>query len=124
MSENARMNNGSSDPPASMTVIVGIIGAILLLAVILVTQVLFFNVQRIEDENKLYAARPAELADLQARELAQINTYRYVDREKGVVAIPIDRAIELYADEMKSPPAPTTIPATESFPSDSREPAP
>lgn len=86
---------------------------VLTLAVALLAQVLFYNAQRIEDQTKLYAGKPQELADLQAKQLAQINVYRYVDRQKDIVAIPIDRAIELYAAEMKSAPTSSTIPSTD-----------
>jgi hypothetical protein len=105
--------SASGDPPASLTAIAGIVGGILVLAVILFAQVLFYNVQRIEDDTKRYAGKPQELADLEARQLAQINAYRYVDQTHGVVAIPIDRAMELYATAMQSPPPPTTIPSTD-----------
>lgn len=101
------------DPPAATTILVGIIGGILLLAVVLVAQVLFYNVQRSEDEVKLYAVRPQELADLQAKQLAEISSYRYVDRAQGVVAVPIDRAIELYVAEQKAPAAPARMQAPE-----------
>lgn len=111
--------SSSGDPPASMTLVIGIIGGILLLALILLTQVLFYNIQRMEDAAKLYAGKPQELADLQSGQLAQINTYRYVDPQRGVVAIPIDRAIELYAREQTSAPAPATIPS--SAPADAPE---
>jgi hypothetical protein len=100
------------DPKSSTTLIAGLIGAIGLLVIVVAAQVLFYNVQRHEDERKLYAVKPRELADLQAAQLAQINGYRYVDRQKGAVAIPIDDAIRLYVGEMKSAPPVTTMPET------------
>jgi hypothetical protein len=105
--------NTHGDPPASLTAIAGIVGGILLLAVVLLAEVLFYNVQRIEDETKLYAGKPPELADLQARQLAQINAYRYVDQAKGVVAIPIDRAMELYVADVQATSLPGKIPSTD-----------
>jgi hypothetical protein len=94
------MSSGD-DPQATGTVLVFIIGAILLLAVSVFGIVLFQNVQFYEDQRKLYAAKPQELAQLQAAQLAKINEYRYIDQDQGVVAIPIDEAIELYAAEMQ-----------------------
>jgi hypothetical protein len=111
------MNTGG-DPPAATTVVVGSVGIILALAVTLLAQVLFYNAQRIEEQTKLYAGKPQELADLQAKQLAQINVYRHVDRQQGIVAIPIDRAIELYAAEMKSAPTSSTMPSTDRAQSD------
>ena len=110
--------SAGGDPPASLTAIAGIVGAVLVLAVILLAQVLFYNVQRIEDDAKRYAGKPQALADLQARQLAEINAYRYVDQAQGVVAIPIDRAMELYATEVQSTPVPTTISSPDRKPSD------
>jgi hypothetical protein len=85
-----------------MTIVVGLIGAIGLLAVVVLAQVLFFNMQRIEDERKLYAPPPQALLDLQERQLAPISEYRYVDKGAGLVAIPIDRAIPLYVAREKT----------------------
>jgi hypothetical protein len=98
-----------TDPPFSLTIVVFIIGAVVCLVILLFVQVLFFNVQRSEEQSKVYAASPRELAELQARQLAQISTYHYIDPKAGVVAIPIDRAIERYVAEMKAGPAPTTM---------------
>ena len=92
----------NGDPRAGSTLLVGLIGTILLLAVVVLAQVLFYNVQQMEDQTKLYAPRPQALLQAQAEQLAQINTYRYVNQKDGIVAIPIDRAIELYVAEMKS----------------------
>jgi hypothetical protein len=98
------------DPRSSLTVIVGIIGAILLLAVVVLAQVLFYNVQRVEEQTKVLASRPQELLDLQAKQLGQIHATRYIDQEHGVVAIPIDRAMELFAAD---PNVPASMPATQ-----------
>jgi hypothetical protein len=101
------------DPPSSLTVVVFLVGAILFLALVLLAQVLFFHVQRSEEQTKVYASTPQELSDLQARQLALINTYRYVSEKDGVVAIPIDRAIERFVAEMKSAPASSTMKASD-----------
>lgn len=98
-----------ADPPFSLTIVVFIIGTVVCLVILLFVQVLFFNIQRSEEQSKVYAAKPRELAELQARQLAQISTYRYLDPKAGTVAIPIDRAIERYVAEMKAGPAPTTM---------------
>ena len=109
------MKNGA-DPSFSQTVVVFIIGVILFLVIVLAVQVLFYNVQFGEERSKVYAARPQELTELQARQLAQINTYRYVSEKDGLVAIPIDRAIELYVAGVKATPTPTTMKASDREP--------
>jgi hypothetical protein len=42
-----------------------------------------------------------ELRAIQEREEEQLHRYAYIDKEKGVVRIPIDRAMELLAAEYK-----------------------
>lgn len=101
--------NVSGDPKASTTIVIGVIGAILLLAIIVFTQVLFYNAQRYEDEQKIYASKPQELLKLQTEQLAEINRFRKLDEQKGVVAIPIDLAIECFVAEMKNPRPPATM---------------
>lgn len=41
------------------------------------------------------AGRAQALADLRAKEQAQINSYGWVDQKAGIVRLPVDRAIEL-----------------------------
>lgn len=100
------------DPQSSSTVIVGIIGSILLLAIIVFAQALFYNAQRFEESRKALPGAPPELTDLQARQLGEINAYHYVNKAAGIVAVPIDRAIELYVTELKTGNLPATMRAT------------
>ncbi len=53
-----------------------------------------------------------DLAQLRQREDERLNTYAWVDRDPGVVRIPIERAMELLATEHPRPPAsqPTLAP--------------
>jgi hypothetical protein len=105
------------DPKSSAVVATGIVGAILLLAIVLATQALFYNVQRLKDVENEHAPRPRELVDLQSAQRAQLDTYRWVNQKDGVAAIPIDRAIDLFVHEVNSTTTPTTIPtATASQP--------
>ncbi len=45
----------------------------------------------------------ADLKALHAREDEQLYTYRYIDRAKGTVRIPIDRAMALVVQEAHAP---------------------
>ncbi len=97
------------DPQPLGTAMVSLIGGLVLLALVVFAQVLFYNAQRGEDERKLHAAQPRELLELQTRQMAQINCYRLVDGEKRLAAIPIDEAIKLYVQEVAATrTAPTT----------------
>lgn len=113
------------DPKASTTAIVSLIGVIGLLAAVVFAIVLFQNVQWREDERKIYATRPQALIDLHTAQLEPINEYRWVDADAGVAAIPIDRAIPLYVEQLKSGTLPATMelpgeqPATTTSPTES-----
>lgn len=109
-----RATQTHDDPRASLTLVAFLILAILVLAFVVLAQVMFYNMQSIEDQRKVASAKPQELADLQAAQLAQISSYRYINEKAGVVAIPIDRAMEHYAREMKNPWTPPKITAPES----------
>lgn len=108
--------SAQDDPRTSSTLLVSLIGTILLLAVIVLAQVMFYDVQRVEDITKVEQAEPQALLQLQAEQLAQITTYRIVDAKEGIVAVPIDRAIELYVADVKSQPPPSTINRAQSEP--------
>ncbi len=92
------------DPDSSATVAIGIAGAILLVVIVVALQGLFGQAARSEFRRKIEAEKPVELESLRARQLEQIGTYRFVDPKAGVVAIPIDRAMELLVDERRTSP--------------------
>jgi len=92
------------DPDVAGVITVGIVTVILLLAVMVFALVLFQNAQVLEDERKLLNVRSPELVDEQTRQLAQISQYRYVSEAEGIVAIPIDRAIDLFIGRIQEDP--------------------
>ena len=118
--------SAEGDPQPTMTLTVTFIGAITVLVLVVFAQALFYHLQRVEDEQKTYAATPQELRDLQARQLAQISTYHYLDANAGVVAIPIDEAITAYVNDVQRgfTGVPTTNSATRPSTSPSGEPTP
>ncbi len=95
-------HHGDPDPTAVITV--GIVAAIVILAVLVFAVVLFQNAQALEDERKVLSTRSLTLAEEQTRQLAQINQYRYISEPDGVVTIPIDRAIELFVARVQADP--------------------
>jgi hypothetical protein len=92
------------DPNASMVFTVGIVGAILLLALLIFGVVLFQNAQVLQTEEKIFAGKPIELAEQQTLQLAAINQYRYISERDGIVAIPIDQAIDLFVARVQADP--------------------
>lgn len=109
MSEHAKVLHGDEGDPESLptAVILGA-GTLLLVAIVLFLQGLFEAQNRKEFERKVVAEVPQELRDLRAAQLQVLNSYRTVDPAAGVVAIPVERAIELLIEESKRPGAVTT----------------
>ncbi len=89
------------DPNALMVVIVGAIGSLLLVVIILLLQALFFWSEEREFALKVVDERPQELREVQADALEKLNGYAWVDRDKGIVTIPIDRAMDIMVRESR-----------------------
>ncbi|MBK9119893.1 MAG: hypothetical protein IPM18_09890 [Phycisphaerales bacterium] len=117
MSEHAHNPKGhgaeTPDPSAGTTLWVGLIGTVLLLAIVLFAQYLYLHAQRLEDEDKLYARQPREILDLRARQSETLFQPRWLDEEAGRVRIPITQAMAAYAKEVKDDPGPRLPPKIE-----------
>jgi hypothetical protein len=101
--------SAARDPKASTTLLAGLIGMILILAVGIFAVVMFLSVQGYEEQRKLYEPKYQALIDAQTAQRKQIDEYRIVDAEGGIVAIPIDVAIPRYVERLKSGTDATTI---------------
>jgi hypothetical protein len=92
------------EPNTPLAAVVGIVFAIVLFVVVVLLQAFFYHEQAQEDTRKVVAVAPEELSQLRAQQLAQLNSYRWVDEKAGVVAIPIAVAMEaLVRDGGRSP---------------------
>jgi hypothetical protein len=100
-----------SDPNAPLTVLIGVVGAVLLFVVIVLLQAFFYHQERAEVERKVVAVGAEDLSQLRARQRDQLSSYRWVDAKAGVVAIPIERAMELVVQGKGHGPS---VPATAS----------
>ncbi len=98
------------DPNTSTTILVGLVGAILVFVIIVGLQTLFYRAEYAETVSKVYRRDPQELSRLRADQIEQLHGYRWIDREKGVVAVPIEIALELVVRESAGE---KTLPATQ-----------
>ena len=90
------------DPDVPASAIVGILGAVLLFAIIVGLQGLFYSMERKELAQKI-ADNPYEpLKRLDADQLEILNSYGWVDQQAQTVHIPIRRAMELVVQESQS----------------------
>jgi hypothetical protein len=80
---------------------IGVVSVILTFVLVLLLQVLFLGQRDAMIRSDLSTqGRPAELADLTARQQTQLTRREMVDRERGIVTIGIKRAMELVATEL------------------------
>ncbi|HZN54614.1 MAG TPA: hypothetical protein VFB67_04770 [Candidatus Polarisedimenticolaceae bacterium] len=98
-----------SEPDVRTTAMVGVVGTILLVVIVYAVQGLYESAQRAELEKKVVSQVPEELRSLRAAQRARLAEMRWVDRERGVIAIPIERAMELMAADPD--PAAPVVPA-------------
>jgi hypothetical protein len=94
----------SDDLNTPAIALVGFISALLFFAIIILLQVMFYQIesrQRAEDLRQ----PPAELTALVQRQQAALADFRWIEQKKGVVAIPIERAMELTVADLSKPPA-------------------
>lgn len=82
--------------------LVGGLGTILLVVIVLGLQVLYYAMTDAELARKdSPVASPALVAE-QTRQRERIDGYRWIDEKKGVVSIPISRAMDLVVRESGS----------------------
>ncbi len=87
---------------ASPIVIVGVVGAVLIFVIIVALTALFLWVEEAEIAEKNAGQPPSNLRLSKNEQQVILTEYRWIDQEKGIVRVPIDRAIELVlADEEK-----------------------
>lgn len=89
----------TSDPDAPTTLVIGIAGAVFLFAIIVLLQALYESSERSEFRRKVVEEKPQELQSLRAEQLGRLAGYRWVDPKAGIVAIPVERAMDLIVEE-------------------------
>lgn len=98
----------SDDLNTSSIALVGVVGAIVVFAIIVALQVWFYNLYEVETFRKDISQSPEEIGQLLAQQQAQLHSYRWVDAKRKIASIPIDRAMELVVRDLADgrPPLP------------------
>lgn len=102
--------------------LVGVIGAVVIFAIILLLQVIYFRTtaaQRAADLDRPYA----ELENLTASQQEKLASYRWIDRQKNVAGVPIARAMELTVQDIADGKLPPAQPIAKPEPKPSEKPA-
>lgn len=91
-------NKDHGDLNISLLAVIGVVSALLLLEIVVITEAYFYNIQEEEIIAKQVERPVLELRELQFRQQAELNGYRWVDRARRRVSIPIERAIERFVE--------------------------
>ena len=86
------------------TVVIGIVSVVLVFALIVALDVLYYHVAEAEVAGKSTGEMSGVLAESRAQQEAQLTSYGWVDREAGIVHIPIDVAMKQVVERLGSGP--------------------
>ncbi len=87
------------DPNVAASAVVGVISAIALFVIIVLLQTWFYKAEEDERYRKVYSQPYQELQKTDNEQMEQLGSYGWVSENDGVAHIPIDRAMEIIAQE-------------------------
>lgn len=96
---------------AAAIAMVGFLGIIVVFAIVLILEVIYYRVAASQDEEKSINEPFVELDRMVATQQERLGQYRVVDRRQGIFAIPVDRAMELVVRQYQRPGAAETLPS-------------
>ena len=76
--------------------------ALVTVIVVISLQIVYFVASEQQFRRKVVEVPAAEVEALNRKQSEELRGYRWIDRERGIVSIPIDRAIALVARESSS----------------------
>lgn len=82
--------------------VIGVVSVALLLATVYVTEAYYHKALDADIAAKREQYAPTTARDLKVQQQSALGEYRWVDRQKGVVQIPIDRAMELVVRDLRA----------------------
>ena len=94
----------SDDPDISLAMMVVVVGTVLTFTVVVFLSAVFFSAEDAEIRRKIVDETPRAIGELRAEQNEVLGSYRWIDREAGIVAIPIDRAMEMMIERDRTAP--------------------
>lgn len=94
-------SNDSDGLNTPVIAVVGFVSAIVTFALIIAVQVLYYQVSAGETDRKVIGVRAEEADDMLAQQDAKLARYGWVDRAKGSVTVPVERAMDLVVRELQ-----------------------
>lgn len=101
------------DLNTSLIAVSGVIGAVVVFVMIVGLQAWYYNVEKEEMYKKVVAPAAEELSSVTAEQQGQLNSYRMIDSRKKIVAIPIDRAMEIVVQDLAAGKNPVSVPSSQ-----------
>lgn len=101
----------AQEPKNNLIAFLLIAACLFLVATFILLSWMFTSTREAEQNKKLNEGRYVELQELRKSEDAKLGAYQYIDKDKGIVRIPVERAMQLMAEEAK-----TSQPKTETAP--------
>lgn len=83
------------DVSSPKIVLVGFLGTVILFAIVVLLVVVFYQTKTEQDYVKNESQPQVEFSQLVTRQLGTLAEYRVLDKQKGVYAIPISKAMDL-----------------------------
>ncbi len=100
MSENkATSGYETSDVSSRKLFIATVVVIVFMVAIVLGLNSFFIASKEKQVKDVVLKPESAELRELRAREMEALNSYKILDERKGIVQIPIERAMKLLAEE-------------------------
>lgn len=94
-------SDGGKTLDAFSAVVAGIVGSVLLFVAVVILQGAFRGTGDGTADSRIAGGGASLASRLHAEQQEAIRRYRWVDRQHGVVAVPIDRALELTVRELR-----------------------
>ena len=100
-SHGATPSGKHDDPSIAPTAYVVVAFVVVFVIALISLQAYFGRMESDEEQAKILAPTVKPLADLRAAQQARLSTYHWVSADSGWVAVPIDRAMTLVAQDLQ-----------------------
>jgi hypothetical protein len=87
------------DVKTSKIALVGFLSTIIIVIIVFVLQVIYYHAVAVQFQEKDVETPLVEVQTATSTQQAKLLQYHWIDQAKGVVAIPIDRAMEIVVRE-------------------------
>ncbi len=112
-----QLDADQGDPHASTIVYGGVVGTLIVIALIIALQAMYYKVERAATVEHVYGNAYSDVTELNLQQQARLNSLGWTSDEKKLVRLPIERGLtlalsEINAGKKPAPPKPATPPAT------------